>query len=270
MKWILQFFFCLVAFAHAADGDSLVMPDAEFIKVDDEMMEVLQQASCEKEGFVCSFPSNYVLFGSFTGKNRTDAIMLSGAPGDGPSFSEGELFTFIDNTWLLVGPFENDRYTFLLGNECRKITTSKGHELLLCECSFGKTYDKFIDGEYFPSYALWIMDFSKIPVDTILFSNFDMPGDSLFCADLRPNETFKFLDDVQLTFEDFNNDTNSDISIALRETEINSSNCADKTGVMKLEGELPVKHQLTWLFDGETFTPTPETKMFLETLQTQQ
>jgi hypothetical protein len=89
---------------------------------------------------------------------------------------------------------------------------------------------------------------------------------------LQPDEAFKLLDDIQMTFDDYNNDTKLDISLNLRETEINSSQCATATddgGIMKLEGRPPIRHELHWLFDGETFTPTPETQTFLNNLPKQ-
>jgi hypothetical protein len=258
----------LPGWVYAADGDS-DLPYAEFVEVDDATAKVFQEAGCEKDTMACGFPGNDVLYGSFTGANRTEAIVLSGIPMDCPCTSIGELFGFIDNKWKQLGPFE-DGYDFEIGNECRKISASAGNDLLLCNNDFSGSYDKFIvDPEFFPSYTLQLIDLSKVPVVTTLFSTHDIGGNSLFCRDLQPDEAFKILDDIQMTFEDFNNDAKLDISLNLRETEINSSQCATSTnegGVMKLEGEPPGRHELHWLFDGETFTPTPETQTFLNNL----
>jgi hypothetical protein len=262
----------LPSWVYAADGDSFDLPYAEFVKVDDETMKVFREASCNtgERTYICHFLSNLVLFGSFTGANRTEAIVLSGIPMDCPCTSIGELFGFIDNSWQQLGPFENDSYSFMIGNECHKISPSGVHELLLCADDFADSYEEFfVDLEFFPTYTLRLIDLSKVPVVTILFSTRDVGGNSLFCRDLQPNEAFKLLEDIQMTFDDFDNDMNLDVSLNLRETEINSSNCAlggIEDAVMKLDGKPPIRHQLTWLFDGETFMPTPETKAFLESL----
>jgi hypothetical protein len=267
--FLLLLLLLLAGWVYAADGDS-DLPYAEFVQVDDETMKVFQKASCQKERTaICSFPSPYVLFGSFTSANKTEAIVLSGAPGDGPYIMQGELFGLTNNSWQQLGPFEGDSYSFLIGDKCQKIISSKGNELLLCEDDFGDSYDDFIDIEFFPNYILRLIDFSKTPVVTRLFSTYEMLGDSLFCQDLKPNETFRFLDDIQITFSDLNNDSRLDIILTLRETEISSLNCATTNTVMKLEGNLPVKHELHWLFDGETFTPSPETLVFLDNLPKQ-
>ncbi len=272
MKILLLLLTLLLSmWVYAADGDSFNFPNAEFVKVDDETMEMFQEASCQKERtLICSFPSNYVLYGSFTGTNKTEAIMLSGVPGDGPYIPQGELFSFAENSWRQLGPFENKNYSFFMGNKCRKIVSSSGHNLLLCTNDFAGSYDKFVDPEFFPMYTLRLLDFSKIPLNTILFSTRDMANNSLLCMDLQPNEAFKLLDDVQMTFNDFNNDEISDITLNLRETEVSSSQCAifeNEGGGMKLGGKTPVLHELIWLFDGETFTPTLETQLFLDNMR---
>jgi hypothetical protein len=270
---LLLLFFVLSGWVYAADGDSN-LPFAEFVQVDDETMKVFQTASCQKErASTCSFPSPYVLFGSFTGANKTEAIVLSSVPMDCPCILVGELFEFVENQWQQIGPFENNIYDFDVGEKCYKISASSGNELLLCDHDFSGSYDKFfVDPEFFPFYKLQLIDLSKIPVVTTLFSTGDIGGNSLFCRDLQSDESFKLLDDIQMTFDDFNNDMKLDISLNLRETEINSSQCAiagREGGMMKLGGKPASRHELHWLFDGETFTPTPETTQFLETLQTQ-
>jgi hypothetical protein len=42
MKRLSLFFFCLLAFARAGNGDSFDLPYVEFVKVDNETMKVFQ------------------------------------------------------------------------------------------------------------------------------------------------------------------------------------------------------------------------------------
>jgi hypothetical protein len=240
--------------------------------VDDATARLFQEAGCKKNTPACGFPGNDVLYGSFTGANRTEAIVLSGIPMDCPCISIGELFSFIDGEWKQAGPFGGDNYTFILGDECYKMVASRSHEVLICIESFTESYDKFIDPEFFPTYALRIIDLSKLPVVTTLFSTHNMANNSLFCQNLKPDNRFKLLDNIQITFDDVNKDENLDISLDIRETEISSVQCGiwdGERGIMKLGGKPATRYELHWLFDGETFTPTPETQEFLNTLQTQ-
>jgi hypothetical protein len=274
MEVILLFLlFVLITWVYAADGDSLELPYAEFIEVDDTTAKLFQEAGCKEDSFACEFPGNDVLYGSFTSSNATEAIMLSDIPCEGPC-QTSELFRFVDGSWKQIRVDSDESLYFQTGKYCRKILASDKREMLLRESRFvAYSYDTGLDIEYPPDYEFWLLDFSKVPIQTVLFSTYEREYQSPFCDDISPNESFNLLDDFEMTIADLNEDSLLDITVTMRETEISSLQCGiwdGERGSMKLGGSPPIKHELYWLFDGETFTPMPETKVFLETLKSQQ
>jgi hypothetical protein len=271
MKGLILFFLCLAVLAHAADGDTEY---AQFTRVDDETAKMFQRAACMlyADSLACSFPGNDILYGSFTSPKVKEAVMLSGIPCEGPCYTS-ELFRFVDGSWEQVGVNGDEPLYFRTGNNCRKVFVTNKREMLLCESRFAAySYDNSIDIEYYPDYEFWLLDFSREPIQTVLFSTYKRSYASPFCEDLSPNEIFNLLDDFEMTVADLDEDGLLDIIVSLRETEISSVQCGvwnGERGIMQLGGKPAIRHELHWLFDGATFTPTPETQAFLETLQNQ-
>lgn len=197
------------------------------------------------------------IFGSFSRVGVKEIYLGTGRDCGGCFF--GNLLREEDGEWMLV----KDHVGYF-GNACLKFTTLEQRDLLTC----------YVNGraEMDPSVEIWALDFSKAePKITLLYFEHPWIKGGLCGQIARGAETVIYYEPINWMPIDFDADGDKDLYFVLDTVEITQKHCTNET----IEDEtliktLPrIRKDLIWLLDGETFTPIPETEMFLETLQPQ-
>lgn len=171
--------------------------------------------------------------------------------------------------------YQNDRWNYITLGEppqgnCGKLNGSLGKEVVICYEDFRThitdlSLHESLDGSGF------VMNWFDINVNGINDNKFIgfRNSFSVLCDNrvkCLPAPYYEFL---ELSQTDIDANGYMDLELKVSETQFDTKHCYDReTGVLK-QANIPVIHQLTWLFDGETFTPTPETKAFLDNLLNQ-
>ncbi len=202
--------------------------------------------------------NNYVIFGSFSQAGAREAYVRTSYDCGGCIFSN--LFAQEDNQWVM-----SKRHVEYFGSACLKFTTLEQRDLLTC----------YVNGraEMDLSVEIWALDFSKAePKTTLLY--FEHPWDeSSLCGKIaRGAKSVIYYEPVNWMPTDFDADGDKDLYFVLDTVEITQKHCVNETveDDTLLKALPRARKDLIWLLDGETFTPTPETQAFLETLQPQQ
>ena len=248
MKVIFLFLlFLLPSWVYAADSDAQnFLSDVE--KMDNLLRSTLQGAlgSCEyiEEEFWsrCDERVNEeIIFGSFSQQNSQEAYVNISR--DCGKCSIGLVFRQEDGNWRRLD-VKDEAY---FGDVCLKFVRQKSNDLLVC-VEDETHWTSF--GSYFLS--IYILDFSANEPKIALLS-FINAGKQYYMFN-------------NWSRSDFDNDGNNDLYIEIDEFD-DTQIVIDENTKVSFPGIEPVNHSLIWLFDGETFTPTPETKTFLDTLE---
>lgn len=208
-----------------------------------------------------SFQPHSVIYGHFSQADILEAYVHM-LPLEAEPPGRGVLFRFEEDTWRYIetgdAPWQ----------ACGTILGYPGKDYLLCYWDAGtRITDPFVYDELDGSrFVMNIFDFGKAKVDhseLFSFSN----NIYIFCDERATRSPVRYYALSSFSQNDVDTNGYPDVVLELEETQFDRNHCYEReTGVLN-ETNDSVLHELTWLFDGEVFTPTPETQAFLDSLQ---
>jgi hypothetical protein len=212
-----------------------------------------------------NFGLGSVIYGSFTFPNLKEAF-VDLIVYEGEFNRASALFQYRENEWNLID-FNPNQGAY----NCSKFNNINYQDFLVCGSTwfdfgfdFGaKKDDASVYAEFNSFFDLQTFRFENGTIEVEYLFNFVNPS-YVFCDELNQERSGKdYLGDFSWSHNDINNDLNPDLLLDFRQAKIDSSTCFNLgKGFSNPEAIHPV--QLIWLFDGETFTPTPETQVFLD------
>lgn len=215
-----------------------------------------------------SFAAYGYIYGSFSKSHSEEALSVLYDPVNDSGGVWLGLFRRDNDAWKLISPvaFHHSGETFW--DElaiCLAFTTKQDRDVMLCMTDLSNDAD-YGSGFYIDLYEI---DLNEIRQKTFFRWRMRSP----FCHENRNADTkiFKFSTAFDWVKQDINADGYEDLVVSYLEYEADVSQCSEENFYgAKINNEPPIQRQLVWLIDSESFTPTPETKAFLETLETQQ
>jgi hypothetical protein len=156
---------------------------------------------------------------------------------------------------------------------CAKYPNTSKRDLLVCflddtfvpaKNNLARLYNPELSSEM-GHFILRVLDFDGIPSEKILLEfNNSNPRD----IDCSSRNTHAYMSS-NWQMNDIDGNGNTDIALEFMEVSLCDRVDEPKSVDFVNFKIMPVKQQLQWLFDGGIFTPTPETKMFLDNLPKQ-
>jgi hypothetical protein len=269
--------FLLPSWVYAADGDNF----SSLIELNDEDALMFAKAICENEqkceygvdkepyGPFVKFSEGYlrfyeVIYGKFSQGEMPEAFVHVTEKNESEPYGRGLLFRY-----------QNDRWNYITLGEpplghCGKLAGTANKESIICFFDFSTHISDPYTYSYSEGSAFYMTTFDFVGNtvkrnELIGFGN----NSSVFCDERTkylPTPYYEFLEFSQA---DIDNNSYADLGLKISETKFDTKHCYNReTGILQ-QSNNSVSHQLTWLFDGETFTPTPETLVFLEMLPKQ-
>ncbi len=277
-------------FVYASDGDTISSDLMEFENgKDNDIMEMFGAAYCDSwitQGFECTYERDgifiqtdnggynewymgFVLYGSFTQSNTNEAIILMTSDSHGNYWSD---FLFRkQEDWQYIDDAPTFSYEFATtGEQCLKYPHPSGRDLLLC--LFNDTFVQ-IEGDvaryYYPElssdmgrFDLRVLDFGSNLKETSLIAFNNHKLQNIGCS----NHNIQGYMASSWRVADIDGNNNGDISLEL--VEVSCERVDNPEDIHYKDFRiLPITHQLYWIFDGEIFTPTPETQIFLDNMR---
>jgi hypothetical protein len=261
----------LPSWVYAADDEEF----NSLIELSDEDGLMFAKAICESEQdcrygedsyrpFVIFSQSYFyldsVIYGHFSQTGQMEAYVRLAREGTEPP-GDGALFRYQDTTWQYVGmgspPWKS----------CGTIIGYLGQDKLLCYWD--------IETQITNPFLLNELDGNGFEMSVFNFHGNNLQQDKLIRF---RNNLFTFCDESAeylhygfLEFSRADIDANGyvDLELKLSETQFDPDHCYDRETGISNQPNTPIFHQLTWLFDGETLTPTSETQAFLDNLPKQ-
>lgn len=289
MKWIFLFLlFVLPSWVCAADGDAqnalAELTEGESIQFAQAICDssIAQKDSCEYyknyngnrlllNFTMGEFSLNSVVYGRFTSPNSEEAFVNLGVTETESSLSSA-FFRYQNNQWYLID-FNRDNGAYY----CSKFHNSSLQDFLVCGSTgldFGFDFgthkdDANIYAEYNGFFDLETFRFDNDVITPDYLFSIVNPF-YVFCDEINQERSGKdYFGDFSWSCTDTNNDLNPDLLLDFSQAKIDMSTCFNSgKGFSNPAAIHPV--QLIWLFDGETVTPTPETKVFLDELEAEQ
>jgi hypothetical protein len=277
MRVIFLVLFALSGWGYAADGAEFNL--LESINESDAL--IFAKAICEVEQechygeddvpwgpvFV-QFSRGYfwpyeVVYGKFS-QNQIPEAFVHLLQSDTEFAGRGGLFRYQNNAWKYIGMSDAPR------GHCEKIVDDLGVDHLVCYSDAQtRITDPFLyeglDGSGFVMYVFDLQEDIIKQSKLISFSN----SFSVFCDQRAQFLPAPYYEVVEFSLTDAGLNTYVDLKLEISQTQFDTKHCYDReTGLLQQANDA-VLHQLTWLFDGETFTPTPETRAFLDSLHNQ-
>jgi hypothetical protein len=205
-----------------------------------------------------------IIYGKFSQGQLPEAFVRLLESTEGEPAWKGALFRYQNRKWNYVtfGDPPSDR--------CEKLSGTANKESLICFLNFSTRITDPYDYDSSEGSGVYINTFkfqgnTVKQIEPISFGN----TFSIFCdqrAKFLPTPYYELLELLQA---DVDKNNYVDLQLEIGETLFDTKHCYDReTGFLQQANDT-VLHQLTWLFDGETFTPTPETREFINTLQKQ-
>jgi hypothetical protein len=274
---ILFLFLLLPSWVFAADGEEF----DSLVELSDKDALMFAKAICESEqecrygvdeepyGPFVEFSKGYfwfykVIYGKFSQGEMSEAFIHVFESNEGEPYGNGFLFRYQNDHWSYITLGERP-----WGN-CGKLGGYLGKEFIICYWDVATTirdpYDHdSADGSGFVMSWFSIKGNVVERKEFIGFSN----SFSVFCDDRAKYLPAPYYEFLGLLQTDTDANGYMDLELKISTTQFDTKHCYNReTGILQ-QSNNPVFHQLIWLFDGETFTPTPETQTFLNNLPKQ-
>jgi hypothetical protein len=284
----------LPSWVYAADGDE----SNRFVELTNQELEEFARDICvswqESGKGICESESSFItslgqdwslsskaIYGSFSQQNTKEILLLLTTDSHG-SYWNALLLRDVNGKWIVVSEilkFDFDEFGLTPEYECFTVATNQNYDRLLCR----------LDNLLLPSPEGWMVTFPELGEPTGLLH--------LWFADLSNSVVSKkqFLLTLANPFLDLQTRTKlgnvlpsvyaptnwyqvdmdgngySDVVLELStaQSERVWHDSRENITFYLLEEPYAEFHKLIWLFDGETFTPTPETQTFLNNLPKQ-
>jgi hypothetical protein len=240
--------------SQVTDVSSLTTPNEKKLLSRDGQQ--LFQAICDADTHCSEYfvVGNEVIFGSFSASTVTEAVVF-GIICDNFCGVATKLFQFRDGNWKVL-------YGHLSGDACASFRQDNQTDILVCQnesiWDFNLESEEPVDPRiYF--YSLTAFEAGNQDWQKTTFVNLEIPMQPKCQSEDNAYTMNEWVYGFQFRKADVNDDGYRDVTLNV---ELLKDFCFFESSTEPIYKQQE-KHQLVWLFDGDTFTPVETTREFL-------